>query len=166
LTDEERRQTFVVKTVDGDFVRLARLDGTEFGWFNAERQLAPAPAPEHATEEDTTMQDTKTTETDIEHNAAAFAARVKALSKDHPLRYAISLATSQDAEGADAYRLAGIGVQRVEAAPTPTSVNLSVREGETFDDLAMRYANEHGVALRQAVHEVGKARPDLAAARG
>lgn len=162
LTDEERRQTFVVKTVDGEFVRLARLDGTEFGWFKSEAQLAPAPATEPTTEEDT-MQ---TTETDIEQKAAAFAARVAALSKDRPLRDAISLATTQDAEGAAAYRLAGIGAEQMQAAPAPTSINLSVREGETFDALAMRYANEHGVSLRQAVREVGKARPDLAAARG
>jgi phage I-like protein len=164
LTDEERRQTFVVKTVEGDFVRLARLDGTEFGWFRSETQLAPAPAPERATEEDTTMQDTKTTEKDIEQKAEAFAARVTALSKDHLLRDAISLATTQDAEGAEAYRLAGIGAVQVVEAPAP--ISLSVRTGESFDALAMRYANERGVSLRQAVHEVGKARPDLAAARG
>jgi len=164
LTDEERRATFVVKSTigggDDQFVRLATLDGREFGWFRASAQLAPAPAAE-----DTTMQDTKTTETDIEQKAAAFAARVTALSKNRPLRDAISLATAQDAEGAEAYRLAGIGAEPVEAAPAPASINLSVREGETFDALAMRYANEHGVSLRQAVHEVSKARPDLAAAR-
>jgi len=165
LTDEERQQTFVVKTVDGEFVRLARLNGTEFGWFKTEMQLAPAPAPERATE-DTTMQDTKTTETDIEKKAAAFAARVAELSRSRTPLDAISLAMAQDAEGAEAYRLAGIGAAKVEAAPASTSINLSVREGETFDALAMRYAHEHGVSLRQAVREVGKARPDLAVTRG
>jgi len=163
LTDEERRQTFIVKTAigagDDEFVRLTRLDGTEFGWFRVSTQLAPAPA-ERTRPEDT--MDTKTTE----QKAAAFAARVAELSKSCTLRDAISLATMQDAEGAEAYRLAGIGAEQVEAAPAPASINLSAREGETFDALAMRYAHEHGVSLRQAVHAVSKARPDLAAARG
>jgi hypothetical protein len=170
LTDEERGQTLVIKTVigegDGQFVRLATLDGREFGWFRASVQLAPAPAPkpERTTPEDTTMQDTKTTETDIERRAAAFAHRVTALSNGRTLRDAINLATTEDAEGAEAYRLAGIGAEPVAEAPAP--ISLSARTGESFDDLAHRYANEHGVSLRQAVHEVGKARPDLAAARG
>ena len=112
------------------------------------------------------MQETKTTETGIEQKAAAFADRVTALSKDRPLRDAISLATAQDAEGAECYRLAGLGAAPVKEAPAPVSINLSVREGETFDALVLRYANERGVSLRQAVREVGKARPDLAAARG
>jgi hypothetical protein len=165
LTDEERRQVFIVKssigTGDAEFVRLTRLDGTEFGWFQASVQCAPAPAPERTTEENTSMQDTKTTE----QKATAFADRVTALSKDRPLRDAISLATMQDAEGAEAYRLAGISAEPVPATPASASIDLSVREGETFDNAVMRYANEHGVSLRQAVHEVGKARPDLAAAR-
>lgn len=171
LTDEERRQTFVIKTAigegDNQFVRLATLDDREFGWFRVSAQLAPAPAltSERATPGDMTMQDTKTTETDIEQKAAAFAARVTALSKNRPLRDAISLATTQDAEGAEAYRLAGIGAQQVEAAPAP-AINLSVpRMDETFDSAVTQYANEHGVSLRVAAHEVGKARPDLAAAR-
>ena len=112
------------------------------------------------------MQDTKTTDTDIEKKAAAFKARVEQLSKGRDPLAAIHLAMAQDAEGAEAYRLAGIGAEQVEATPAPTSINLSVREGETFDALAMRYAHEHGVTLRQAVHEVSKARPDLATARG
>ncbi len=164
LTDEERQQTFVVKTIEGEFVRLARLDGTEFGWFKSETQLGPAPAPEPATHEDTTMQDTKRTNTDIEQKAEAFAARVTALSNGRMLRDAISLATAEDAEGAEAYRLAGIGAEPVNDGPAP--ISLSVRTGESFDALALRYAHEHGVSLRQAVHEVSKARPDLAAARG
>lgn len=163
LTDEERRQTFIVKTAigagDDEFVRLTRPDGTEFGWFRVSTQLAPAPAERTSTED--TM-DMKTTE----QKAAAFAARVAELSKNCALRDAISLATRQDAEGAEAYRLAGIGAEQMEVAPAPASINLSVREGETFDALAMRYAHEHGVSLRQAVHAVSKARPDLAAARG
>jgi len=164
LTDEERRQTFIIKAAvgagDDQFVRLATVDGREFGWFQASAQLAPAPATEN-----TTMHDTKTTE----QKAAAFAARVAELSKGCTLRDAISLATSQDAEGAEAYRLAGVGAEQVEAAPAPASINLSVREGEAFDDVAMRYYREHrgqGVTIREAVRAVSLARPDLAAARG
>lgn len=176
LTDEERRQTFVIKTTVGDgenqFVRLATLDGREFGWFRV-TQLAPAdaaqkeqrsPVPERTTSEDTTMQDTKTTKADIEQKAAAFAARVTGLSKDRPLRDAIILATAQDAEGAEAYRLHGVGAEAGEEAAAPV-LNLSARSGESFDQLAQRYALEKGVSLRQAIHDVGKARPDLAAAR-
>ena len=110
------------------------------------------------------MQDAKRTDTDIQQKATAFAARVAALSNGRTLRDAISLATTQDAEGAAAYRLAGIGAEPVSNAPAP--ISLSARAGESFDALALRYANERGVSLRQAVHEVSKARPDLAAARG
>src|SRR5690606_25528721 len=86
LTDDERRQTFIVKATigrgDDQFLRLATLEGREFGWFRASAQLAAALAAE-----DTTMQDTKMAETDIEQKASAFAARVNALSKDRPLRH-------------------------------------------------------------------------------
>ena len=131
-------------------------------------QLAPAsaPLPEQTTQEDRTMQNTKTTDSDIEQKAAAFAARVTALSNHHTVRAAISLATTQDAEGAEAYRLAGIGVRMADEAPALAHISLSARAGESFDALAMRYAVEKGISLREAVREVGKARPDLAAARG
>ena len=129
--------------------------------FGAMGDLALVDAPATATEE-TTMQDTKTTETDIEQKAAAFLRR---LPKDYTTADVLSLSRQYPDEG-EAYRLAGIGATEVEAVAVPTSINLSVREGDTFDALAMRYAHEHGVSLRQAVHEVGKARPDLAEARG
>jgi hypothetical protein len=125
-------------------------------------ELAPAPAqePERTTEETTTMLDTTKT-TEIEQKAAAFLRR---LPKNYTTADVVNVSRQYPDEG-DAYRLAGIGATWVSAAG-PSSINLSVREGETFDALAMRYAHEHGVTLRQAVHEVGKARPDLAAARG
>jgi hypothetical protein len=71
----------------------------------------------------------------------------------------------QDAEGAEAYRLAGIGAQMAETAHPQTLIHLSAVANESFDVLAMRYAVERGISLRQAIHEVGKARPDLAAVR-
>ena len=109
------------------------------------------------------MQDLKTNDS-VEQKAAAFAERVTALSKDRPLRDAIGLATAQDTEGAEAYRLAGIGTEPVNDASA--AISLSARTGESFDDLVSRYANEKGVPLRVAAHEVGRARPDLAATRG
>jgi len=36
---------------------------------------------------------------------------------------------------------------------------------ETFDDAAMRYATERNVTLREAIHVIGKERPDLVRAR-
>jgi len=167
LGDEERQRTYVVKATIGageeQFVRLTTLDGlVEVGWFQA-KQLAPAraPQPTRTTQQEDDMQ---TTETDLEQKAEAFAARVTALSKGRTLRDAMNLAQTQDAEGAEAYRLAGTGAEQVEAEPAPV-LSLSARTGETFDALALRYATEHGVSLRQAVHEVGTARPDLAAQR-
>jgi hypothetical protein len=167
LSLQERAQVFVVTAIGGGsgdnaFVKLKVAEsGRPYGWYPV-KVLAPAPAPERTTEENTNMQ----TEANLDQKATAFAARVMTLSKDRPLRDAISLATTQDAEGAEAYRLVGIGAEPVQVTPESAAINLSVREGETFDALAMRYAHEHGVTLRQAVHEVGKARPDLAAARG
>jgi hypothetical protein len=111
------------------------------------------------------MQTTQTA-TDLEKKAAAFAQRVRALSHDRPWLAAISLASSEDADGAEAYRLAGIGAEIGNDEPAPAPLNLSERQGESFDQMATRYATEKGVSLRDAVRAVGKARPDLAAARG
>lgn len=170
LSPQERAQVFVVTAVGGGtgdnaFVKLKTADsGKPYGWYPL-KVLAPAPAsaPERTTEENTTMQDVKTTE----QKAAAFEARVnQTFASVGDWTQAFTLAQREDAEGAEAYRLARGGGSRMETVSTPASINLSVREGETFDALATRYANEHGVSLRQAVREVSAARPDLAAARG
>jgi hypothetical protein len=174
LTDEERQQTFVVKAILGDgddqVVRLVTVNGVrEFGWFRV-TQLAPAdaaqeqprPLPERTTSEDTTMQ---TQQTETQKKAAAFAAAVKQYEANGlSSRDALQLAQHQDEAGAMAYRLSGISTEAAEEAAAPV-LNLSARSGESFDQLAQRYALEQGVSLRQAIHEVGKARPDLAAAR-
>jgi hypothetical protein len=173
LTDEERAQMFMVKGAigagDDAFVRLDTVNGEAFGWFRS-TQLAPAAAPQtEATPQPEKVKPattTTTTETpimqnsDIEKKAAAFAAR---LPKDYTSADAIRL-SRQYPEEADAYRLSGIGAETTDE-PKPTALNLSVRSGETFDQLAMRYAAEKNIPLRQAVHEVGKARPELAATR-
>lgn len=156
---------------DSQFVRLATLDGREFGWFRI-TQLAPAnapqkeqhnPLPERTISEDTTMQ---TPQPDMQTKAAQFSARVAQHFK-HTGNWATAfhLAQGEDEAGAMAYRLNGISTEAVEETAPPV-LNLSARTGESFDQLAQRCALEKGVSLRQAVHEVGKARPDLAAARG
>jgi hypothetical protein len=174
LSPQERAQVFVVTAIGGGsgdnaFVKLKMAEsGKPYGWYPL-KVLAPAPvsAPERTTEENAIMDDTKTTDTDIERQAAQFSARVaRHFTNTRDWTKAFTLAQHEDEAGAAAYRLAGIGAEPVQAMPASAAINLSVREGETFDALAMRYANEHGVSLRQAVHEVGKARPDLAAARG
>jgi hypothetical protein len=78
---------------------------------------------------------------------------------------AFHLAQGEDVAGALAYRLHGVGTEAVEEEAVAPVLNLSTRSGESFDQMAQRYALEKGVSLRQAIHEVGKARPDLAAAR-
>jgi hypothetical protein len=107
----------------------------------------------------------QTQQTETQKKAAAFAAAVKQYEANGlSSRDALQLAQHQDEAGAMAYRLSGISTEAAEEAAAPV-LNLSARSGESFDQLAQRYALEQGVSLRQAIHEVGKARPDLAAAR-
>lgn len=156
LADEVFTIVDVVGSDENAMVKLRAPDGRIVKWFRATELQRAQVRPK---EQEIAMSNNKTTQ----QKAAAFDERVTALSKSCTLRDAISLATTLDAEGAEAYRLAGIGAEQVVEASAP--ISLSARTGESFDTLAMRYANEHGVSLRQAVHEVGKARPDLAAAR-
>jgi hypothetical protein len=166
LTDEERTHTFIVKATFGEgdeqFVRLTTVDGAEFGWFRTP-QLAPADAPR--TQEDDPRPEDKEMETmsDVISAAANFGNRVKALvASGRHVREAIDLASAEDKAGAHAYRLAHLG----SVTPTPEPViSLSVRPGESFDELVTRYASEKGVPLRRAISEVGLALPDLARAR-
>ncbi len=165
VTDEECRQTFTVTARVGEgedeFLRLTRPDGRELGWFRA-TQVEPARAHESEQTPEDTMQDTKT----IEAQATRFAKRVTALSETHSLRDALNLASTQDPDGAAAYRLAGVGAEQVEELAHPAAISLTAKAGEDFDALVLRYAHERGVSLRQAVHAVGVAHPDRAAARG
>ena len=114
------------------------------------------------------QQPTKSEDTmqDLQTKAERFEARVTQLSKGtKSWAHAFHLAQQEDEAGAMAYRLAGISAKAVEDAAIP-AFNLSVRSGESFDQVAQRYAAEKGVSLRQAIHDVGRARPDLASARG
>jgi hypothetical protein len=118
--------------------------------------------PERTISEDTTMQ---AQQTNTEKQAAQFSARVEQHFKNTGnWAQAFHLAQDEDEAGAMAYRLAGISTEAVEEVAGPV-LSLSAHSGETFDQLAQRYALEKGVSLREAIHEVGKARPDLAAAR-
>jgi phage I-like protein len=172
LTDEERGRTFVVKATigggDDQFVRLTTADGEEFGWFRM-TQLAPAPAPNRMPavepQEVTTMSETLKPETISA--ARAFEQRVITLSKQpgRSAREAMTLAASLDEPGAQAYRRVGIATD-LEAAPAhPPTLSLSVRQGESFDALCLRYSNEQAVPLREAIRAVSVARPDLLDAR-
>jgi hypothetical protein len=49
-------------------------------------------------------------------------------------------------------------------APEPV-VSLSVKAGETFDDVVERVRGERALGYREATLEVSRLRPDLAAAR-
>ena len=53
----------------------------------------------------------------------------------------------------------------VDAAPTSPVLSLSARPGESFDALAQQIARDRGIPLREAIHQAGLARPDLAASR-
>ena len=93
--------------------------------------------------------------------AARFEARVATLVKGRlSHRDAFSLAQREDSAGALAYRLAGVGAEELQ--PASTVVLLSAKPGESFDDVALRYAAEHNIPLRQAIKDVGRLRPDLA----
>ena len=67
------------------------------------------------------------TTSEVEKKAAAFTERVAALSKEHPLRAAIDLAATQDPDGAESYRLAGIGAEVDTASEPAPLLSLSVR---------------------------------------
>lgn len=49
LSDAERAATYTITSEDGKFVRLVDATGTEFGWFDPESQLAPAPTSQEST---------------------------------------------------------------------------------------------------------------------
>jgi hypothetical protein len=93
--------------------------------------------------------------------ATAFARRVRDLMLARTPREAISLASTRDAPGAAAYRLAGgHGLLRATDA-----VDLSRDRSESFETLVKQYATEHGVSFKRAIHVVGAQRPDLAISR-
>lgn len=171
LTPEERVATYVIRGVrHGDvFVKLTTLLGQRYGWF-PESALGPAPSPLRASQVLTPASQPNDTEasmsqTSLDKRAAQFSQRVTVLAKDHTMRDAFALAQAEDEAGAEAYRLAGLGADTVDPEP-PALLSLSTRPGETFDQLVSRYAAERNVSLRQAIHDVGRVRPDLAAARG
>ena len=163
LSAEERGETYHVKEIDGEgdhqFVRLTMVDGTtKMGWFRVD-QLDPADAPQK--EENSPMPKNTQEQSDTIKAATRFAEVVK---QRGGTAGAILLASNEDPDGAEAYRLVGLGITPLpEAEPV---VSLSVKPGaESFDQLAQRYAAEKNVPLREAVHEVGRLRPDLAEAR-
>ena len=100
------------------------------------------------------------------HAAARFEERVKHReASGMSTREAVNLTSVEDREGAEAYRLHGLSL---DALPTSTSepiISLSVKAGETFDELCERTARERQIPLRDAIRLVGIARRDLAESR-
>jgi hypothetical protein len=148
----------VVGTGADSMSTLKAPDGQLHSWFRA---------PELLRETDplaSTLENSMTSQTEIQQRADKFALSVHAQFRNtRDWAKAFHLAQDEDEDGATAYRIAGLGTSR-ESEPEPL-LSLSVRAGETFDVLVRRYAAENNVPLRQAVHEVGRLRPDLAATR-
>lgn len=164
LRPEERGLSFEIKGVkrDATFVKIATLDGKPYGWYH-EDSFVPDDAPRK--QEDGPMPNQKEIDmSDINAAAARFEKSVNdRVAGGQSPRDAISLAQDQDEAGAKAYLLRGTGT---EVTPEPeTVVSLTARDGEGFDELCTRYASERNVPLRDAIHAVGVARPDLAEAR-
>jgi phage I-like protein len=164
LTDEERRQTFIVKTSIGEgddqFVRLTRLDGTEFGWFRVSTQLAPASAaePERTRQEDTTMS-AKNATTELLNLAHAvmreqrldFRSALLEASRQRPDLAAIHIATPEDTTG-----------DPTTPAPVPTPDT-----GQAANELltlANTIARERGISLRNAMIQASAQLPEAVAA--
>lgn len=124
--------------------------------------LEPARPPKKTTQEEKIMSQ----QTDNEQRAAQFVNRVsKAFANTRDWAKAFNLAQREDPAGAEAYRLAALGEVETEPSNSVPVFALSAKPGETFDDLAIRFAREKGVSLRNAIREVSTLRPDLAATR-
>lgn len=153
LVDVEYTISEVVGEDENAMCKLRAPDGRLHKWFRA-TDLDPAQPREVSMN------------TNIEQRAASFEARVaQHFTNTRDWTKAFNLAQIEDRIGAESYRARGVGATAARAQPA-TVVSLSVHAGETFDDAVTRYSREKGVSLRVAAHEVGKARPDLAAARG
>jgi hypothetical protein len=170
LTGEERAQVYEVKSCvgagDDQFVRLT-LNGHDFGWYranqlNTARKAQTSSLPKDTTQEKTTMQKTS----NLAEKAAAFDERVMARSKTMSLHDAIRIEGMHDAEGAEARRLIGLGAELVPESEAAVVLALaSDAQDQSFDQMVASHADRHGVSLREAVHAVAMARPDLAATR-
>jgi hypothetical protein len=157
----------VRKIGEGDdaFVAVKDADGRTWEWVRAtdllpappKRSVSPASLPPQQAEEESVMQN------DTISLATQFDGRVRVLSAEHEPREAFQRAQGELKDQASAYR--AHGVSRQEAPAPKAVVSLSAHPGETFDQLAMRHAREKGISLRDAIHAVGVARPDLAAGR-
>ena len=168
LTDDERGRSYVITAVagvgDNEFLRLKDINGRASGWYRI-NQIVPARAAsvDMAGSLGGIVDNAK-----IAADAARFRKKVVELADTGKLGAAEALlqAAVADPVGAEAWRLEGLGVD-VDDAPEPTAVlHLSSppQPSETFESVCARYSVEHGVSLKTAVHEVGKAMPNLAAA--
>lgn len=170
LRPEHVGQAFEIvrKIGEGDdaFVAVKDADGRTWEWVRV-TDLQPAPPkrlvtpvalpPSEEASGDSVMKN------DTIDLTTRFDGAVRQLAATHGWADAVRRASQSDPDGAAAWRAAGM--EREEVPAPKAVVNLSARQGETFDQLAMRHAREKGISLREAIHAVGTARPDLVAAR-
>ncbi len=151
-------RVFIVEKKDGDFWQLRAHDGTgPHRWYKAS-DLLEVPAPKEK------LMNAMETETQLHAAADRFEAAVnKRIARGERPDDALRGEAAADAVGAEVYRRSKTSSAAISSEPV--TISLSARAGENFDALAMRYAHERGISLRQAVHEVGRAFPQLAQAR-
>ena len=168
LTPEERAQSFRVKATigqgDDQFVRLTTIDNKEFGWFRV-NQLRPADAPEKKEE------NSMSTKTAVKMSATdELISLANAIAVEHPemsLADAYMEAGRRRVDLAEARRTEiGVVESTDDESNSAVPVSLSVRDGETFDALCLRYADEKQISLRQAIPIVSAAHPKLAESYG
>jgi hypothetical protein len=170
-TDEVVGVSFEVAEVVGDgddaFVSVKDANGLVHKWFRA-TELVPASPPPGSDSPlpNKTIKEERMPHTDVELRAGRFALNVKQRFEEcRDWLKAFELEAAVNPDGAECYRRAGVSAIEPESTEPLPVLSLSVRVGETFDELATRYAVERNVPLREAIRTVGLARPELAAAR-
>jgi hypothetical protein len=168
------RETWTVadvgRTRDGnEFVVLQNpRSGATYKWING-AELLPAPAGLDPREGPRIVEDGRERHMADMNAARLFLLRTQQIESERraigdriDLARAIAIASNEDEAGAVAYRLAGLSADASTIQPV---ISLSARAGETFDAVCERVASERGISLREAIHVVGEARPELASAR-
>jgi len=103
----------------------------------------------------------------IEQQAAAFAARVTGLATGRTPREAMHLAADQDAAGAEAYRLVGLGTDDAAVAPEAEAspvlaLSAAQQQATSFSGLVTTLAAERKLNTKEAMQAAQALRPDLA----
>jgi hypothetical protein len=148
----------IVEKAEGDFCQLRAHDGTgPHRWYRSS-DLMPAPSSKEQP-----MSNAMETEQQLHAEADRFEMAVNArIAKGERPDDALLGEAADDPVRAEIYRRSKTGSPVFTSSPV---ISLSVRSGENFDQLAERYATENKCSLRQAIHDVGRAFPQLAEAR-